>query len=63
MISMKLLKKNWKRLHSLIYISTAAGIIHYFWLVKSDYRLPALYAAVFFILMLFRAAPLIKKNK
>jgi sulfoxide reductase heme-binding subunit YedZ len=28
--------KRWNRLHQLIYPATAAGLIHYFWLVKKD---------------------------
>jgi sulfoxide reductase heme-binding subunit YedZ len=28
--------KRWNRLHQLIYPATAAGVIHYFWLVKKD---------------------------
>ena len=35
--------KNWQRLHRLIYISAAAGVVHYVWLVKSDIRMPVLY--------------------
>ena len=36
----------WQTLHRLIYIIAAAGAIHYYWLVKSDIRLPVLYAAI-----------------
>ena len=38
--------KRWQRLHRLIYASATAGVIHYYWLVKSDVRLPLLYAAI-----------------
>ena len=38
--------KRWQRLHQLIYISAVAAVIHYYWLVKSDIRLPALYGAL-----------------
>src|ERR1019366_6014207 len=30
--------RNWQRLHRLIYVSAAAGVVHYYWLVKSDIR-------------------------
>lgn len=35
--------KRWQRLHRLIYITAIAGVVHYYWLVKSDIRLPVLY--------------------
>ncbi len=52
--------KNWQRLHRLIYLSAAAGVVHYYWLVKSDIRMPALYGCILAVLLalriLFRAA-------
>lgn len=47
--------RNWQRLHRLIYFSAAAGVVHYWWLVKSDIRLPAMYGAILAILLLYRA--------
>ncbi len=44
----------WQRLHRLIYFIALAGVIHYYWLVKSDVRLPLMYAAIFGMLMLYR---------
>lgn len=44
----------WQRLHRLIYFAALAGVIHYYWLVKSDVRLPLMYGAILAILMLFR---------
>jgi methionine sulfoxide reductase heme-binding subunit len=38
--------KRWQRLHTLVYITAIAGVAHYYWLVKSDIRLPALYGAL-----------------
>jgi sulfoxide reductase heme-binding subunit YedZ len=38
--------KRWQKLHRLVYISAIAGVIHYYWLVKSDIRLPVLYGAL-----------------
>lgn len=46
--------RNWQRLHRLIYVSAAAGVIHYYWLVKSDIRLPALYGAILALLLGWR---------
>ncbi len=48
------LGKNWQRLHRLAYFSALAGVIHYYWLVKSDIRLPALYGGILLVLMLAR---------
>jgi sulfoxide reductase heme-binding subunit YedZ len=44
----------WQRLHRLIYFATLAGVIHYYWLVKSDVRLPLMYGAMWAVLMLYR---------
>jgi sulfoxide reductase heme-binding subunit YedZ len=46
----------WQRLHRLIYFAALAGVIHYYWLVKSDVRLPLLYGAILAVLMLYRLA-------
>ena len=46
--------KRWQALHRLIYLSAAAGVIHYIWLVKADLRKPLQYAAVWGVLMLYR---------
>jgi sulfoxide reductase heme-binding subunit YedZ len=48
--------KRWQMLHRLIYISAIAGVVHYYWLVKSDIRLPALYGALVGILLIYRIA-------
>jgi sulfoxide reductase heme-binding subunit YedZ len=50
----KLGGKRWQRLHRLIYLSAFAGVIHYYWLVKSDIRRPLLYGAILLVLMLYR---------
>jgi methionine sulfoxide reductase heme-binding subunit len=46
--------KRWQTLHRLIYISAAAGVIHFIWLVKADLRRPLTYGAVLAILLAFR---------
>ncbi len=46
--------KNWQRLHRLIYFATLAGVIHYYWLVKSDVREPLMYGGMLAVLMAFR---------
>lgn len=44
----------WQRLHRVVYLAAAAGVVHFWWLVKSDIRRPALYGAIFAVLMLAR---------
>ena len=46
--------RNWQRLHRLVYLTGAAGVVHYYWLVKSDVRLPVLYGAILVVLLGFR---------
>ncbi len=46
--------ERWQRIHRLIYFSALAGVIHYYWLVKSDVRLPLLYGGILAVLMLYR---------
>jgi len=44
----------WQRLHRLVYFSALAGVIHYYWLVKSDVRLPLFYAGILTLLLGYR---------
>lgn len=46
--------RNWQRLHRLIYVSAVMGVVHYYWLVKSDVRLPLLYAMILAVLLALR---------
>ena len=46
--------KRWQMLHRLIYVSACVGVVHYYWLVKSDIRLPLLYGAVVTVLLAYR---------
>jgi len=46
--------KNWQTLHRLVYISAILGVVHYWWLVKSDIRMPALYGIILAVLFLLR---------
>ena len=46
--------KRWQALHRLAYLAAIAAVVHYLWLVKSDIRLPAMYGAIFGILMIAR---------
>jgi sulfoxide reductase heme-binding subunit YedZ len=48
--------KRWQLLHRLIYVSAAAGVVHFIWLVKADLRRPLIYGFVLACLLAYRAA-------
>ena len=48
---MKRLKRNWQRLHYLVYLIAMLGVLHYWWLVKKDITQPAIYTAVLTVLL------------
>lgn len=43
---MRRLGRNWGHLHRLIYLIAALAVLHFWWIVKSDWREPALYAGL-----------------
>jgi sulfoxide reductase heme-binding subunit YedZ len=46
--------RRWQLLHRLIYVSAVAGVVHFYWLVKSDVHLPLLYAGIMAVLLGWR---------
>lgn len=48
---MRRLKRNWGRLHRLVYPTALLAVIHYWWLVKKDLSQPLIYAAVLAVLL------------
>lgn len=54
--------KRWQLLHRLVYFCALAGVIHYYWLVKSDVREPLMYGGILAVLMLFRVRMWLKKG-
>ncbi len=44
----------WRRLHSLIYVTACAAVVHFWWKVKADHRQPEIYATVLAVLLLSR---------
>jgi sulfoxide reductase heme-binding subunit YedZ len=48
--------QRWQKLHRLIYGAGIAGVLHFWWLVKSDIREPLLYATILTVLLGFRVA-------
>lgn len=55
--------KRWRRLHRLAYFAGACGVIHYLWLVKSDYREPLLYIVIFAVLLGYRVVRSTKERR
>jgi sulfoxide reductase heme-binding subunit YedZ len=47
--------KRWQRLHKLVYVIAIAGVIHFWWLVKSDISEPSIYALLLALLLGLRA--------
>jgi len=48
--------KRWSMLHRLVYMSAVAGVIHYYWLVKSAITRPVFYGCLVALLLSIRAA-------
>ena len=54
--AMRQLRKNWKRLHRIVYAAGIAGVVHFIWLVKSDIREPLAYGALLILLLVIRVS-------
>jgi sulfoxide reductase heme-binding subunit YedZ len=50
--------RRWNQVHRLVYATAILGVVHYWWLVKSDIHRPMAYAAVVGALLAFRVARL-----
>ena len=48
------LGRRWGQLHRLFYAIAILAVLHFWWIVKSDYREPLLYAAVLAVLLSWR---------
>ena len=46
--------RRWQRLHQLIYLSAAGGVLHFLWLVKKDVSTPARFGVVLVLLLAAR---------
>jgi len=51
---MRRLGRRWHTLHKLIYVAALLGSLHFLWLVKADWREPALYIGAYVALMAWR---------
>jgi sulfoxide reductase heme-binding subunit YedZ len=52
---MRRLKKNWVKLHKLVYVIAVLGVLHFLWLVKADTLEPLIYASILLLLLGYRA--------
>ena len=55
--------KRWQMLHRAIYLAAALGVIHYYWLVKSDIRKPVFYGVLVGLLLAWRVWSWTAKKK
>jgi sulfoxide reductase heme-binding subunit YedZ len=55
--------KRWQMLHRAIYAAAVLGVVHYYWLVKSDVRKPVFYGALVGILLAWRIWSWASKKK
>jgi methionine sulfoxide reductase heme-binding subunit len=58
----KRLKRNWVKLHKLVYVAGGTALIHYFWLVKKDYTEPWIYAGMIGVLLGIRVVVYCRKK-
>ena len=49
------LGKRWQQLHRLAYVAAFTAIVHFWWVVKADFREPRLFALALSVLLGFRA--------
>ena len=52
---MRRLKKNWIKLHKLVYVIAVLGVLHFLWVVKADTLEPMVYASILLVLLGYRA--------
>lgn len=49
------LRKNWQRLHRLVYVAAIAAGVHFLWKVKADTREPLVFLSIIAVLLAIRA--------
>ena len=59
--SMRKLGRGWKKLHRLVYVILALGLLHMLWVVRSDIERWSLYAAIGVFLLLLRLPPVARQ--
>lgn len=56
------LKRNWGRLHTLVYAVPVLGVLHYWWLVKKGVQTPLPYTAAVVVLLGWRVATWLRQR-
>ena len=51
---MQRLKKNWKRLHQLVYVITPLAVLHYFMMTRADFFQPLIVLSILLVLLAYR---------
>ncbi len=54
--------KNWQKLHRLSYLIAILGLIHFFWIQKSDYSYPIIFALILSLLLGYRIYGFVEKK-
>lgn len=57
------LGRRWGQLHKAVYVIAVLAVLHFWWLVKSDVREPALYAAILALLLGWRAVRALRRRR
>ncbi len=57
------LGKRWQKLHRLIYVAVALGLLHFYWQVKADTLWPLVAATVYVVLLTLRVRPRTASNR
>lgn len=60
---MRRLGRRWGQLHKAVYVIAVLAVLHFWWLVKSDIREPALYAAILAFLLGWRALRALRRRR
>jgi sulfoxide reductase heme-binding subunit YedZ len=54
--------RRWRRLHRLVYVAAALGVLHYLWLAKVGVRTPWAYAAILALLLGIRVVDALRRR-
>ncbi len=57
------LGKRWQKLHRLVYVAVALGLLHFYWQVKADTLWPLVAATVYVVLLTLRVLPRTASNR
>ncbi len=54
--------KRWQRLHRAVYAAGILGVIHFYMMIKADFREPIVYGAILAVLLGWRVATRLRKR-